>query len=145
MELKIIDLHLDKTEKIYASADCQRLIGMYEDFYPEIGFIVPWAGYFIIRDGEIVGSCSFVGQPRDGRVEIAYWTFKQFEGQGIASFACKELISIAYQTDAGLTVTAKTAPEENASTKVLKKNGFIFSEIVQDDEIGEAWLWTHQK
>lgn len=37
----------------------------------------------------MVGSCSFAGQPKDGKVEIAYWTFKEFEEQSIASFACK--------------------------------------------------------
>jgi RimJ/RimL family protein N-acetyltransferase len=41
-----------------------------------------------------------------------------------------------------LTITAKTAPEHNASTKILENNNFTFTEIVQDDEIGDAWLWT---
>jgi RimJ/RimL family protein N-acetyltransferase len=102
-------------------------------------------GYFVIRQNQIVGSCSFIGKPQDGKVEIAYWTFKDFEGQGIASFACKELITIVYHADAGLIITAKTAPEHNASTKILEKNNFVFTEMVQDDEIGNAWLWTHQK
>jgi hypothetical protein len=35
-------------------------------------------------------------------------------------------------------ITAKTAPQENASTKILRKNGFTFSKIVQDEEIGDA-------
>lgn len=145
MELKIIKINEDKTNKIFASADCQQLISMYEDFYPKIGFNIPWVGYFVVRQNQIVGSCGFVGQPRDGKVEIAYWTFKEFEGQGIASFACKELVVIAYQNDPNLTITAKTAPEHNASTKILENNGFMFTEIVQDDEIGNAWLWIHQK
>jgi ribosomal-protein-alanine N-acetyltransferase len=145
VELKIIDLQEDKTKEIFASSDCQQLINMYEDFYPKIGFNVPWVGYFVINQTQIVGSCSFLGQPKDGKVEVAYWTFKEFEGQGIASFACKELVSIAYRTDPNLTVTAKTAPEKNASTKILENNGFIFSQIVQDEEIGDAWLWTHHK
>jgi hypothetical protein len=42
-------------------------------------------------------------------------------------------------------ITAKTAPEHNASTKILEKNNFVFTEIVQDEEIGDAWLWTHNK
>ena len=84
------------------------------------------------------------GQPKDGKVEIAYWTFKDFEGQGIASFACQELVTIAHQIDPSLTITAKTAPENNASTKILANNNFIFAEIVQDDEIGDAWLWVNK-
>ena len=98
----------------------------------------------LLRQNQIVGSCSFVGQPQDGKVEVSYWTFKEFEGQGIASLACKELVKIVNQTDPSLTITAKTAPEKNASTKILENNNFVFTEIVQDEEIGDAWLWTHK-
>lgn len=145
MKLKQITQQEDKTKELYASADCQTLLAMYDDFYPKIGYNFPWVGYFIIREGKIVGSCSFVGQPIGGRVELSYWTFKEFEGQGIASFACKELVTIAKQADPSLTITAKTAPENNVSTKILENNNFVFTEIVQDDEIGDAWLWTHKK
>lgn len=145
MNLKPITLQEDKSNETYASADCQQLLSMYDDFYPKIGFNIPWVGYFVIRQDKIVGSCGFVGRPKDGKVEVAYWTFKEFEGQGIASFACKELVSIAYRTDPSLTVTAKTLPEHNASTKILENNNFIFTEIVQDDKIGDAWFWTHKK
>lgn len=67
------------------------------------------------------------------------------KGQGIASFACKELVTIAYQADPVLTITARTAPEHNASTKILENNHFAFTGIVQDEEIGDAWLWTHNR
>lgn len=145
MHLKPITLHEDKTNVLYASADCQQLLSIYETYYPEIGFELPWVGYFVVRNEKIVGSCGFVGQPNDGKVEIAYWTFKEFEGQGIASFACRELVSIAYQADAGLIITAKTSPVQNNSTKILKNNNFVFTEVVQDHEIGDAWLWIHKK
>lgn len=62
----------------------------------------------------------------------------------MASFACKELVTIANRTDPSLTIIAKTAPEHNASTKILENNNFVFTEIVQDEEIGDAWLWSHQ-
>lgn len=144
MNLKPITLQEDKSNTQYASADCQQLLAMYDDFYPKIGFSLPWVGYFVVRENTIVGSCGFVGQPKNGQVEIAYWTFSEFEGQGVASFACKELVSIAKRADASLTITAKTAPETNASTKILENNGFVFTGIVQDDEIGDAWFWTHE-
>lgn len=143
MNLRPITLQEDKSNKEYTSPDCQQLLSMYDDFYPKIGFNLPWIGYFVVRLDKIVGSCGFVGQPKDGKVEIAYWTFKEFEGQGIASFACKELITITKRMDPTLTLTAKTAPEKNASTKILENNNFEFTEIVQDDEIGDAWFWTH--
>ena len=144
MNLRPIALQEDKTNTTYASADCQQLLSMYDDFYPKIGFNIPWVGYFVVRKYQIVGFGGFVGQPKDGKVEISYWTFKEFERQGIASFACNELVSIAYQTDPSLTITAKTAPAHNASTKILEKNNFLFTEIVQDEEIGDAWLWTYK-
>lgn len=142
MELKILQLKENKTDKIFESTDCQTLLEMYENYYPQIGFNLPWVGYLVVRQNQVVGSCSFTGQPKDGKVEIAYWTFKEFEGQGIATFACKELISISQNTDQKVIITAKTEPEHNASTKILVNNGFTFKEIVQDEEIGDAWLWT---
>lgn len=142
MELKPIELNLDKTNNVYRSDDCQMLLKAYEEYYPKIGYHFPWVGYFVVRDNQIVGSCGFTGQPTDGKVEIAYWTFKDFEGQGIASFSCKELVFISQQYDPTIIITAKTAPEQNASTNILEKNGFVFTEIVQDEEIGDAWLWT---
>lgn len=144
MKLKPILPTEDKSDEAYNSESCQQLLAMYDAFYAKTGFQLPWAGYFILRENQVVGSCSFVGLPRDGKVEIAYWTFKEFEGQGIASFACRELIRIAIEHNPDLLITAKTAPESNASTKILEKNRFIFTEIVQDDEIGDAWLWVYQ-
>jgi len=141
MELKVIALGEDKNSEIFNSPDCQQLLNIYETYYPKIGFNLPWVGYFILKENKIVGSCSFTGAPVAGKVEIAYYTFKEFEGQGIATFACKELISISKNADPSVIITAKTAPEFNASTKILQNNGFTFSEVVQDDEIGDAWLW----
>lgn len=142
MNLRILEQKEDKANPLFQSEDCQTLLTIYDDYYPQIGFNLPWVAYLVVKDNQVVGSCSFTGQPNEGKVEIAYWTFKAFEGQGIASFACKELVNIAQNADANLIITAKTAPEHNASTKILTKNGFVFKEIVQDEEIGDAWLWT---
>ena len=145
MELKMIGLNEDWTNERYASEECQQLISAMDAYYPSIGFNIPWVGYFVLRNNEVVGTGGFTGKPNEGKVEIAYYTFKAFEGQGIASFTCKELIAIAKKTDPSLTITAKTAPEHNASTNILQKNGFTFSGIVQDHEIGDAWLWTLER
>ena len=142
MELRVIELNIDKSEAIYNSTNCQMLLKTYDDYYQVIGYNLPWVGYFVIKEDKIVGSCGFTGQPKEGKVEIAYWTFDEYEGQGIASFSCKELVRISKHSDPMIIVTAKTAPEYNASTKILQKNGFAFTGIVQDHEIGDAWLWT---
>ncbi len=142
MEIKPIALHIDKSQEIYSSDNCQLLLKTYEDYYQEVGYNLPWVGYFVIRENQIVGCCGYKGQPNEGKVEISYWTFQEFENQGVASFSCKELVLISQQFDPTIIVTATTAPEDNASTKILQNNGFTFTGVVQDHEIGDAWLWT---
>lgn len=144
MNLTLQPIHPDEdpTKAVYASDDCQTLIEMWREFYPQIGFHLPWIGYFIKLDDQIVGTCAFTGKPVDNRVEVSYWTFKEHEGKGIANRACKELIAIARNADPNVVITAKTAPEKNASTTILELNGFQFSKIVQDHEIGDAWEWV---
>ena len=141
MELRILQLNEDKTNELFHSEDCQTLLKMYDDYYPTIGFNLPWVAYLVIRDNQVVGLGSFKGEPKQGEVEIAYWTFKQYEGQGVSSFVCRELISIAFNNAPEILITATTAPEKNASTKILANNGFVFKKIVQDHGIGDAWLW----
>jgi|CXWL01.1.fsa_nt_gi RimJ/RimL family protein N-acetyltransferase len=145
MTLQPINIGEDKTKEIYANADCQGVLKTYDDFYKKIGFNPPWIGYFIIRDNQVAGVCGFTGQPQNGKVEIAYHTFKQFEGQGIATASCEQLILISGKADPLIIVTAKTLPENNASTKVLERNGFEFSGMVKDDDIGDAWEWTYNE
>lgn len=142
MELRIISINEDKTKEIYASPDCQQLIDAMNEYYPKIGFCIPWVGYFVIHNNQVVGTGGFTGKPNEGKVEIAYWTFSAFEGQGVASFTCRELVAISKRTDPSLLISAKTKPEHNASTRILQKNGFAIAGVVQDHEIGDAWLWT---
>jgi RimJ/RimL family protein N-acetyltransferase len=139
--LEPINIDEDKSKEIYSSEDCQLILKLWDDHYPKVGYKLPWVGYFVKRDDRIVGACGFIGPPSDNRVEVGYGTFKEFEGQGIATFACKEMISIARRTIPDIIITAKTAPENNASTKILQRYGFVYSGIVQDHEIGDAWEW----
>lgn len=141
VKLRTLNLNENKQDKLFASTNCQQLLAIYDKYYLKNGFDFPWIAYLIIEENQVLGTCSFTGKPKNGTAEIAYWTFKEFEGNGVASFACKELISIAKKENPKILITAKTAPETNASTRILEKNGFTYSKIVQDEEIGEAWLW----
>jgi [ribosomal protein S5]-alanine N-acetyltransferase len=98
MELKIIAVDEDTTQPMYASVERQQLINVMTEYYTEIGFNSPWVGYFVIRDNQVVGTGGFTGSPKEGSVEVAYWTFKEFERQGVALFTCKTLVSIAKNT-----------------------------------------------
>lgn len=142
MELKVLHRQMDSSDPLYASAECRQLFNIYTTYYAKTGFCLPWVAYLVILDNEVAGCCSFTTPPEGGKVEISYWTFSAYEGRGVASFGCRSLIAIAHQTDPGIIITAKTAPAKNASTSILQKNGFVCSGIVQDDEIGDAWLWV---
>lgn len=142
MKLSPILIDEDPTKAIFANPFCVEIFKSYPSYYYKVGYNPPWIGYFIMRDGKVVGVGGFTGKPMDGRVEIAYGTAKEYEGQGIASFACRQLIAIAKSTEPGIIITAKTAPEHNASNKILQRNGFIFTGIVQDEGIGDAWEWV---
>lgn len=51
--------------------------------YERTGAEPPWIGYFAVEgaSGEVQGSCSFVGPPQQGSVEIAYFTFPATKGR----------------------------------------------------------------
>lgn len=136
-----ISLSDDRSEPLLQSEQCQQLISIYEEFYSKIGYNPPWIGYYIFADNQIAGTCGFAGKPVHNQAEIAYWTFAGFEGQGIATEACKHLIALARKAEPGITITAKTEPGNNASGSILKKLGFIYKGVVQDHEIGDAWQW----
>ncbi|SRR6266496_283098 len=140
-----IHIDEDKTKEIYSNPDCQEIFKSYPAYYYKVGYNPPWIGYFVIRNDKVVGVGGFTGKPKDGRVEIAYGTFKEYEGQGIASFSCQQLISISKTTDPKIIITAKTSPVPNASTKILERNGFEFAGIVQDEGIGDAWEWVYKE
>jgi RimJ/RimL family protein N-acetyltransferase len=110
-------------------------------YYKKTGFIRPWISYLMNFQGQDVGICAFKGKPADNTVEIAYSTFPSYEGQGFATKACERLIRIAQSENMDISITARTLPKENASTKVLKKNGFEFTGTVIDPDDGEIFEW----
>lgn len=114
------------------------------NMYEQVGHAPPWVGYIARIDGVSVGTCAFKNPPADGRVEIAYFTFPGYEGRGVATRMASALIDIARQADPALTIIARTLPEQNASTRVLSKLGFVLAGAVEDPEDGEVWEWVLQ-
>lgn len=109
--------------------------------YARAGFVPPWIGYAAVLDGVSVGICAFKEAPRDGQAEISYFTFPGYEGMGIATRMAQRLLAIAAGEGSGVTVTARTLPEKNASNAVLAKLGFRCAGVVQDPEDGPVWEW----
>jgi RimJ/RimL family protein N-acetyltransferase len=109
--------------------------------YSSAGFSPPWVGYLALQGLQLVGTCAFTKAPQDGRVEIAYFTFPECEGRGIATAMAKKLIEIAKASGDHVLVFAHTLPVVNASNSILKKLGFVFAGEVSHSEEGTVWEW----
>jgi ribosomal-protein-alanine N-acetyltransferase len=110
-------------------------------YYEIVGFEPPWIGYISVADGLPVGGGAFKGPPRENRVEIAYYSVPELEGQGFASATARALITIAHATIPGIVVAAQTLPGPNASNALLEKLGFKFHGAILHPEDGEVWEW----
>jgi RimJ/RimL family protein N-acetyltransferase len=101
----------------------------------------PWGSYLAEQDGATVGTCAFKSAPdAAGAVEIAYMTFPAFERRGHATAMAAALVEVA-QDGGAATAIAHTLPEENASNRALRRNGFAFAGEVMDPEDGLIWRW----
>ena len=146
MKLLPIDIDESLNDKFRDNPECALVQSLYPDFYKRAGYNKPWIGYFATFDGnEIVGCGGYKGKPRDGKIEIAYGTFKNYEGKGIGTEICRQLVLLSLKTDPSLKITARTLTENNASTTILKRNGFKYVGIVNDEEDGDVWEWEFQK
>lgn len=109
--------------------------------YRRVGFRPPWIGYLATTDGGVVGTCGFAAPPHQGDVEIAYYTFPDHEGRGIATAMAAELIAIARRQSSPVRLIAHTLVERNASHRVLEKLGFTAAGPVEHPEDGTVLLW----
>jgi len=123
----------------------QTNLQMSVDFYKKVGFQPPWIGYFVQLNNELVGMAAFKGKPVNNKVEIAYGVFAIYMNKGIGTAICRILVNLALSTDPKVTVTARTLPEENFSTKILRKNNFKLLGKIFDEEDGDVWEWEYQK
>ena len=106
-----------------------------------VGYERPWLGYFVLDDLTCIGTCGFKGPPADNRVEIAYFTFPEYERRGYATRMARELVELARNANSSVVIAAQTLPQENASTTILKNIGFKLIGTVDHPEDGEVWEW----
>ena len=109
--------------------------------YGRKGFQPPWIGYLAVEAGEVRGSCGFAGPPENGEVEIAYFTFPEFERKGVATRMARELIRLTQPSAGDVRYIAHTLPEENPSTALLRRLGFECLGEIQHPEDGRVWKW----
>lgn len=115
---------------------CASTIGMYPHGAP----ILPWVGYLAKKQDTVVGTCAYKSPPLLGEIEIAYFTFPEYEGQQIATRMVQHLIDIAVKNGVVI-IKAQTLPEANASNRILEKLGFSFTGSVNHPEDGHVWEW----
>ena len=113
------------------------------NLYSSRGFLVPWVCYLAVLDSKCVGTCGFTGPPKDGQVEIAYFTFPENEGRGVATRMAKRLVEIALNSRMeGVQIIAHTLPTRSASTCILEKVGFVCDGELEHEEDGKVWKWV---
>ena len=146
--MKLLPVHktIEENQVFQDNPDCAESLEMSVNFFNTIGYNPPFIGYYAENDGELVGGCAvFMKNPNENVVEVAYNTFPRFQNQGFASEMCRQLVDLALDTDSNLTVIAHTLPEENYSTRILKKNGFELEGTIWDEEDGNIWKWIYKK
>ena len=104
----------------------------------------PHGGYLAVDagTGQVVGTCACrADSTPHGEVEIAYFTFHAFEGQGYGSEMARSLIELALSASTIRRVIAHTLPERNASARILEKAGMRWKGEVVDPKDGAVWRW----
>ena len=99
-----------------------RSLALRKDGHPE-----PWSTSFLMvnnTDDRIVGACGFKTALSSGQVEIGYGVAEAARGQGAATQTVSLLVAKAFEAGAA-TVLAEVVPDNSASAKVLRKNGFV--------------------
>ena len=143
MILLPIKEHLHENQEFIKNPDCKDTLGMCIDFYKRMGFNPPWICYYVQMNGNLVAAAAFKGKPENGKVEIAYGTFPQFQHQGIGTNIAHALAQLSQETDPAVRITARTLREENFSVRILRKNNFKLLGTIMDDEDGEVWEWEY--
>ena len=82
------------------------------------------ARWMIVSAGEVVGLCSYLLPPENGRAAIGYGVAEKRRRLGHATRAVAAMI-LAAETDPQVQIlTAETSINNGASSRVLEKNGF---------------------
>lgn len=113
------------------------------EFFKRIGYEPPWIGYFALENGTFVGSGAFKGKPVNGMVEIAYGTLDHLMNRGIGTAICRSLVQLSLNSIPKVRITARTIENNNASCRVLEKNGFRLNGTIIDPEDGEVFEWEY--
>ena len=105
---------------------------------------IPWGLYLFVHEADraLAGMGGYKGPPDEaGMVEIGYQIYGPYRNQGLATEAAASLIGRAFDQPDVRIVQAHTLAEENASVRVLKKCGMVFTGAFDDPDDGPIWQW----
>lgn len=113
-------------------------------FAPKVRATPYWLGFWVLLDGEVVGSGGYRSAPVDGVTEIGYGIHPERWGQGAATTLCERLVDHAFEHGA-TTVRAHTLHDGFASQKVLTRNGFQYVGDFDEPEDGVVMRWERAR
>ncbi len=144
--MKLVPIEMDGTidADFHLSALAFEMCQANKENFDRVGYVKPWTAYLAVSGRNVVGTCAFKSPPRNNRVEIAYFTFPECEGRGVATAMAKELLGIARKTQPTIQVFAQTLAEDNASTSILSNLNFEKVREFTHPEDGLVWEWEHR-
>lgn len=144
--MRLVPIPLSEQPELPAAPDAYtvRMIAANQGFYDRVGHAPPWICYLAVQGTTVVGTCGFKGAPADNAVEVAYHTYVEQEGRGVATAMLAEMVRTATEHDPAVRLTAQTRPENGASARILEKLGFVRAGEAHDDEVGVVWCWERR-
>ncbi len=102
--------------------------------------------FVIDIDGEVAGMIGFSGIEKKHKAETGYWLGEKYRGQGIMSEAIKIADEFAFKQLGLVKITALVFNGNNASCRVLEKNGYKLEgkrekEIKKDGKLIDAYFF----
>lgn len=110
--------------------------------YEKFGYESPWIGYLAVEGRQCRGFGVFRGAPEGQRLEMAWYTFPEFRGRGVATALVRQLIRLARGQDPQLTLLVQTPAASTAASDVLEKFGFRLDGEQPDPDEGRIWEWS---
>lgn len=105
-----------------------------------------FAGYYLIGDGQLVGTCGFKGPPdANGQVEVGYSVIAPRRRRGYASGAVALLVEKAFADPRTTAILGETLADGAASEGVLRRCGFEFVGTRTDDQDGKVMRFERRR
>ena len=108
--------------------------------YRQSGYKQPWVCYLASEKGEPVGTCGFVGEPKDGKVEFHYATFPGREDT--AADMVRKLIEITEYHDKQSLRVIRTPAQESEQNSFLKGLNFVSTAVEEHGK--RLWEWRYE-